>query len=322
MLKSSWGSSGSQLAGRVESTLLLSHLPSACFSIRTTPAWRFVMPRLSAMVILIVLPVGAAAAGPVPNVKETINRGLTFLAKDNLAWKEKRQCAECHHAPFTIWALNEGKKQGYPVDERALADLTSWVVTNDYLAKLGAKPPKREQIEVNEAPLLLALGIEAGDAKATQDGLKQMLTSVLDDQDKDGSWKLSYEFRPIGSSPQTLTTLALLALTAPNAPDMGKEGKAARERGLKWLRDATPDEEVQGAALRLILWRRLDLPATEWEPLVKKLRGAQNADGGWGQIEKAKSDAYATGQALYALAEMGVKPGDEAMHKAQSFLSK
>ena len=45
------------------------------------------MPRLSAMVILIVLPVGAAAAGPVPNVKETINRGLTFLAKDNLAWK-------------------------------------------------------------------------------------------------------------------------------------------------------------------------------------------------------------------------------------------
>src|SRR5437868_2560418 len=172
MLKSSWGSSGSQLAGRVESTLLLSHLPSACFSIRTTPAWRFVMPRLSAMVILIVLPVGAAAAGPVPNVKETINRGLTFLAKDNLAWKEKRQCAECHHAPFTIWALNEGKKQGYTVDEKALADLTAWVISKDHLAKLVGKLPKREQIELNEAPLLLALGIEAGDARTTQDSLK------------------------------------------------------------------------------------------------------------------------------------------------------
>src|SRR5207247_10771727 len=109
-------------------------------------------------------------------------------------------------------------------------------------------------------------GIEAGDAKATQDGLKHMLTSVLSDQDKDGSWKLSYEFRPIGSSPQTLTTLALLALTAPNAPDMGKEGKAARERGLKWLRDAGPDEEVQTAALRLLLWRRLTLPAGECAP--------------------------------------------------------
>ena len=80
------------------------------------------MRRLSAIVTLILLPAGAAAADPVPNVKETISRGLTFLAKDNLAWKEKRQCAECHHAPFTIWALNEGKKQGYAVDEQALAD--------------------------------------------------------------------------------------------------------------------------------------------------------------------------------------------------------
>jgi hypothetical protein len=149
-----------------------------------------------------------------------------------------------------------------------------------------------------------------------------MLTSVLSDQDKDGSWKLSYEFRPIGSSPQTLTTLALLALSAPNAPDMGKEGKAARERGLKWLRNAKPDEEVQAAALRLILWRRLEVPATEWEPLVEKLRGAQNADGGWSQIAKAKSDAYATGQALYALVEVGMKPGDEAVRKAQSFLAR
>ena len=154
------------------------------------------MRRLSTIVTLILLPMGAAAAEPAPNVKETINRGLTFLAKDNLAWKEKRQCAECHHAPFTIWALNEGKKQGYTVDEKALADLTSWVVTRDHLAKLVVKPPKREQIEVNEAPLLLALGIERGDAKAAQDGLRKMLTSVLSDQDKDGSWK-----RPRASAP-------------------------------------------------------------------------------------------------------------------------
>ncbi len=279
------------------------------------------MRRLSAVVLLIVLPLGAAAADPVPSVKETIRRGLSFLAKDNLAWKEKKQCAECHHAPFTIWALNEGKKQGYAVDEKALAEMTSWVTSKDHLVKLVPKPAKREQIELNEAPLLLALGLEAGDARPMQDGLKQLLASVLADQDRDGSWKLSYEFRPIGSSPQVLTTLSLLALSAPNAPDMGNEGKAARERGLKWLRDARPDDEVQTAALRLILWRRLGLPAAEWEPLVKKLRAAQKADGGWSQVESAKSDAYATGQALYALAEAGVKPGDEAVRRAQSFLA-
>jgi Squalene-hopene cyclase C-terminal domain len=277
------------------------------------------MRRLSAALILVVLPVGAAAAGPVPNLTETVNRGLTFLAKDNLAWKEKRQCAECHHAPFTIWALSEGKKQGYAVDEKALADLTAWAVARDVPARTVTK---QEQVDLNEAPLLLALGLEAGDAKGTQDGLKKLLASVLSDQGKGGWWKLSYEFRPIGSSPEALTTLALLALSAPNAPDMGWEGKAALEKGLKWLRAADADDEPQAAALRLILWRRLGLPAAEWEPLVTKLRGAQNADGGWGQTREAKSDAYATGQALYALAEAGAQPGDEAVRKGRSFLAK
>src|SRR5262245_55263553 len=56
-------------------------------------------------------------------------------------------------------------------------------------------------------------------------------------------------------------------------------------------------------------------------PLVKKLRGAQNADGGWGQTGEAKkSDAYATGQALYALAEAGAGPGDAAVRRGASFL--
>jgi squalene-hopene/tetraprenyl-beta-curcumene cyclase len=277
------------------------------------------MPRLSAVLILGVLPVGAVAADPVPDVKETIDRGLTFLKKDNLAWKEKRQCAECHHAPFTIWALSEGKKRGYAVDEKSLADLTAWAVARGVPARTATR---QEPIDLNEAPLLLALGLEAGDATGTQDGLKKLLASVLCDQGKDGSWKLSYEFRPIGSSREALTTLALLALSAPNAPDMGPGGKAAREKGLRWLRAAHSDDEPQAAALRLILWRRLCLPAAEWEPLVTRLRGAQHADGGWGQTGEAKSDAYATGQALYALAEAGAQPGDEVVRKGWTFLAR
>jgi squalene cyclase len=70
------------------------------------------------------------------------------------------------------------------------------------------------------------------------------------------------------------------------------------------------------------LWRRLGLPDTEWKPLAQQLRSAQNSDGGWSQITKAKSDAYATGQALYALAEAGAKPDDDAVRRAQAFLAK
>lgn len=284
------------------------------------------MRPLVAILAVVLLPLGALANDPVPGVTETINRGLAFLAKDNLTWKETRKCAECHHAPFTIWALNEGKKLGYAVDEKALAELTDWVIGKEYLDRLIQKPAKQEpakqeQVEINQAPLLLALGIEAGDAKANHEGLKMMLASVLSDQGRDGAWKRT-EVRPIASSPETLTTLALLALSAPNAPDLGKEGKAAQEKGLKWLQLAKSDDELQAAALRLILWRRLGLPDAEWKPLAQQLRSAQNSDGGWSQITKAKSDAYATGQALYALAEAGAKPDDDVVRRAQAFLAK
>ena len=277
------------------------------------------MRRFTTLAALVVLPMGAAAGDAAKDVRETIDRGLAFLAKDSLAFRETKKCAECHHAPFTIWALNEGKRRGYAVDEKTLAELTTWAVARDIPAKT---PPKDGQIDVNQAPLMLALGIQAGDAKAAQADLKKLLASVLSDQGENGSWKLSYEFRPIGSSPESLTALALLALSAQNGPDMGQHGKAALEKGLKWLRAANADDEPQVTALRVVLWRRLGSPATEWEPLVKKLHGAQNADGGWGQTKGAKSDAYATGQALYALAEAGAKPDDEAIRKARSFLAK
>src|SRR5687768_5468607 len=165
--------------------------------------------------MLVVLSVQVRADDPDADadVKSVVDRGLTFLAKDSLAWKESKKCYECHHAPFTIWALNEAKSHGYAVDEKVLAELTSSVVGEDYLARLLAKrpeqkepeqkEPEKEEIVFNEAPLFLALGIEAGDTKATQDGLKRMLASVVHDQGTDGSWKRVNESRPILSSPDT-----------------------------------------------------------------------------------------------------------------------
>lgn len=275
-----------------------------------------------AILVLAIVTGDARAQDRDVDVKATINRGLSFLAKDSVAWKESKQCYECHHAPFTIWALNEGKKQGYAVDEDVLADMTSWVIGEDYLAQLLKERPAQQEIVFNEAPLLLALGIEAGDMNDKQEGLKKLIASVVNDQGNDGSWKRVNEARPILSSPDTLTTLALLALSAPNAPDMGQAGKMAQEKGLQWLLAAKPDDELQPTVLRLILWSRLGRPDSECKPLEQQLRSSQNEDGGWSQIKLATSDAYATGQALYALAEAGVLKDDAAIRRAQSFLEK
>ena len=54
------------------------------------------MHRLSALAALMVLPMGATAGEPAPNINETINRGLTLLAKDSLTWEETE---EMHRVP-------------------------------------------------------------------------------------------------------------------------------------------------------------------------------------------------------------------------------
>jgi hypothetical protein len=49
----------------------------------------------------------------------------------------------------------------------------------------------------------------------------------------------------------------------------------------------------------------------------------QRPDGGWSQLSTMSSDAYATGEALYALFESGtLKPGDEASQKGLAWLLK
>ena len=69
-----------------------------------------------------------------------------------------------------------------------------------------------------------------------------------------------------------------------------------------------------------MLWKRLGRAAEEWQPLVRRIRERQNADGGWSQAKGMASDAWATGQALYALAHAGVKADDPVIARGQAFL--
>lgn len=273
-------------------------------------------------VVLVALGSIAGADEPADAIRATIDRGLAFVTKDALTWKEQRKCASCHHAPMAIWSLNEAKKRGYAIDEKAAAELTAWVSAKEDPAKVYAAGGTQTEIIVNQTPLMLALGVEAGEVKdeATRADLTKMLSALLEKQRPDGSWGLLYVWEPIGTTPDIITSLVLLSLTAPNAVDLGPPGKEAREKGLAWLSAEKPAENLQSWAIRLLLWKRLARPAADLEPLVKQIIGKQNPDGGWSQFPDAPSDAYATGQTLYALAEAGLPSNDSAIAKGQAFL--
>jgi len=57
--------------------------------------------------------------------------------------------------------------------------------------------------------------------------------------------------------------------------------------------------------------------------VAEKLISVENADGGWSQLSTMKSDAYATGQVLYALYESGMaKPENAVYQKGLNYLLK
>lgn len=281
------------------------------------------MRRLSAVAILMVLPMGAAAADPTPNVKEAIDHGLAFVVKDALAWKKEHNCASCHRAALVIWSMREARRRGHAVDEPVLAELTKWVAESGD-GKFGlARPAGAPKAASPKAIYFaLALGADPKPDATSQAGMKLLLKTVKSEQTENGSWSTWPETRPpiFGNSDESLTALAILAVLPEAAGD--DSARAARDKGLKWLTETKTDDDPQSVALRLVLWQRLGRPAKEWQPLVRRIKERQNADGGWSQTKDMASDAWATGQALYALAHVGIKPDEAVIKRAHAFLTK
>jgi hypothetical protein len=275
--------------------------------------------------ILFVGPTSAEEPTNKPSkVDDTIHRGLRFLEKDAIVWKEEHHCASCHHAGLVIWSMHEAKQRGHTVDEKLLSEWTKWVAESGD-GKTGVARPADRPKALNSKAVVFALGLGA-DPKPdaiTQKGLKLLLQTVQSDQTENGSWLSWPETRPplFGFSDDTTTALATLAVL-PAATDGDKSAIAVRDRGMKWLTDTKTDDDPQSIAMRLVLWKRLDRPAKEWEPLLQRIKDRQNTDGGWSQTPDMPSDAWATGQALYALAHAGLKSDDRVITQAQAFLIK
>jgi hypothetical protein len=278
--------------------------------------------RLITAVVLLVLPAISSAEEPKrTNVDETIDRALGFLVKDARAWKKEHNCASCHHAALVIWSLHEAKQRGRTVDEPFLAEYTKWVAESGD-GKTGVPRPAGIPKALNAKAVwfALALGADPKRDATAQKGLDRMLTTVKSDQTENGSWASWPETRPpiFGNSDDSMTALATLALL----PATDETLKAVREKGVKWLSETKTDNDPQSIAMRLVLWKRLGRPAKELETLIQSIKDRQNDDGGWSQAKGMASDAWATGQALYALAEAGIKSDEKVIERGRAFLIK
>jgi hypothetical protein len=82
----------------------------------------------------------------------------------------------------------------------------------------------------------------------------------------------------------------------------------------------TPPASTQDEAFKLLglVWSKGS--RSEVSTQMTRLRTLQRPDGGWAQLPSMASDAYATGQALYALAAGGMAARDRVYAAGSAYL--
>jgi squalene-hopene/tetraprenyl-beta-curcumene cyclase len=236
---------------------------------------------------------------------------------------EDRNCASCHHLPMMIWSLREAKTNGISIDDEVLAKAIEWTLSSKVEATTFPKAEKPEQDRVSMAAAYIALAL-AGSDSGPPEWWTAMLGNATHYQQADGSWPTQTGGRPPILSPATthLTLLMTNALATQTGKQSDPVTSAAQEKALAWLASQPAEETTQYHAFRLLLDVRLSRALEKAKQSIEWLRAQQKNDGGWGPSPAEASDAYATGQAVYALIASGVAPDDAAIQRAREFLTK
>jgi squalene-hopene/tetraprenyl-beta-curcumene cyclase len=159
----------------------------------------------------------------------------------------------------------------------------------------------------------------------SRDEINRIALHLAQRQADDGAWDSPPPKNgppPTWESRETLGLLALLAWESyvPADAQQAASARASRDKAQAWLSKTPSSDTTQALSLRLLLDARRRAADKQLQPAIDRLLKHQNADGGWGQTNDSPSDAYATGQALYALSFAEVKQDRMEIQRAISFL--
>lgn len=250
------------------------------------------------------------------SVRAAVMRSLPLLQSSSRVFYERGGCVGCHHSLQTAITVKEARRAGFAVDEQ---------LAREELATLARDiDATREQaLEGMVAPgglatvtgyIMFALDEQKFPANEATDAMVRLLRLM---QRADGRWVTPIR-PPIEASEFTATAVSARALRAYGTDDP-TANQAAVARALRWLESSTPaDHEDRVFRLLGLVW--LDGSKATRIEATRTLLDSQRRDGGWAQTEFRASDAYATGEALYALRAAGIGTNSRAYKRGVRYL--
>jgi ankyrin repeat protein len=257
--------------------------------------------------------------------RAAISRALLPLQKTALESKQsflrhssRQDCVSCHQQYLPMAAMGSARAHHVQTDsavERELLEMIRAGDTKD--PEFEWQPLMHPEPAHSKGYALFGFTLANVPASEFTDGLVHHLSVV---QGKDGRWHNNLPRPPMQSCDVSATALAIHALQSYPLPGRKTEFAKRVDRARRWLwtvKAETHEERVfqlLGLAWSGESTKRL-------RPLAASLFAEQHNDGGWSQLRSLPGDAYATGEAVYALhTATNVRASDPRIQRGLHFL--
>ncbi len=266
----------------------------------------------------------AVSSADTDTMIDAIRRALPPLQKSAVESKatylrhaSRQDCVSCHQQSLPLSAIGVALSRHFAVDETALnqmvADIGRFAVMNQ---ERNLEATFHPAPAIQYGYTLLARHLNEQTPSMSTDSQVHFLTVM---QQADGHWAWNLPRPPIQSSDIVATALAMQAIQSYAPPGRKHEINERVGRAQAWLLKAKPEGNEERAYQLLGLAWAGERP-DRLKPFAEALIRDQRDDGGWSQLAKLSSDAYATGQALYSLQVAGLGAGHPAVRKGIEFL--
>jgi ankyrin repeat protein len=261
----------------------------------------------------------AAKATTPRNAAEAVQAATSLLEDAAVQFFRQSGCVGCHHQVFASLAYSAAHAAGVPVDGKAAVSFIQMMEAQI----TPQKEPLMEMVDPGgladgECYMMQALAAADYPAGAVTDTAAVHIAAL---QHHAGNWHVGDTSRsPIqeGDIARTARCLHALAVYAPPARQAEFQRRVGAARA--WLEEARPatndDFAMRVAGLAWAGAERERVAAA-----ARALAARQRPDGGWAQNANLASDAFATGESLWALQETSTAgPADPLYRRGVAFL--